>query len=332
VTETELPQKQPRIGRTRRVLCEIRGFVDRHLTTKAVLVFTILLLLASWIYPPWIVGSYRNVSHGWFFVFDTTRDTAMRVDFGRLLLIDAIIAAIGGLLAWAVFSSSTARHAIVRLAFYAVFVLPFIAVVCLAAVVIGNVQREVAKRASLPKAFDWSTGALIEDPKTSSPYDALITYLVRQRPVTVDIPGHGWVEFPAGMSRNEIATVIKQKFDNPSDVVAADDLKKIILFDVELICQYGKGHTYCTGFHGRVRTDLRRDVEKLGLKASFYDATDSLIQVRTFDFDFTNGPLQPGKPSSFSVAEILPWNSKYRFEVSEARYVQYLSTDPNAGK
>jgi hypothetical protein len=113
-------------------------------------------------------------------------------------------------------------------------------------------------------------------------------------------------------------------------VVAADDLKKIILFDVELICQYGKGHTYCTGFHGRVRTDLRRAVQKVGLKASFYDATDSLIEVRTFDFDFTNGPLQPGKPSSFSVSEILPWNSKYRFE--EARYVQYLSTDPNAGK
>jgi hypothetical protein len=103
-------------------LCTIRGFVDRLFTTKAVLIGTGLLLVASWIYPPWIVGSYRNVSHGWFFIFDTTRETAMRVDFGRLLLIDAVIVAVGGLFAWAIFSDSTARRVIVRLAFYALLI------------------------------------------------------------------------------------------------------------------------------------------------------------------------------------------------------------------
>jgi hypothetical protein len=103
VTEAGLPQKQERVGRTGRALHAIRCFVDRHLTTRTIIAATILVLLTSWIYPPWILGSYRNVSHGWFFVFDTTRETAMRVDFGRLLLLDAIIVTVGGILAWAVF-------------------------------------------------------------------------------------------------------------------------------------------------------------------------------------------------------------------------------------
>jgi hypothetical protein len=141
VTETESAQKQKRIARTRRALCAIRGFVDRHFTTKTVIALTILLLLASWIYPPWILGSYRNVSRGWFFVFDTTRGTAMRVDFGRLFLIDVVIAATGGLLAWAVFANSTARRVTVRFAFYTLIILPLIGVVCLGAVVLGNIQK-----------------------------------------------------------------------------------------------------------------------------------------------------------------------------------------------
>jgi len=212
-----------------------------------VLAVTVLLIVASWIYPPWILGSYRNVSHGWVFVFDTTRETAMRVDFGRLFLIDAILATTGGLFAWAVYGNSTARRVTIRLFFYGLILLPLIAVVCLTAVVIGNVQREVGKRAAQIKRFDWSTGTLIKEPKTSSLYDAIVTYLVRQRPVTVEVPGRGLAEFPAGMSSEEITAVIKKKFEKPNEpwkqfnpdsylaqvsTVSAEDLKKVTLFDV----------------------------------------------------------------------------------------------------
>jgi len=141
---TELQQKQQRVGRTRRALRAISDFVDRRLTTKTVIAATILVLLASWIYPPWILGSYRNASHGWFFVFDTTRDTTMRVDFGRLFLIDAIIAAVGGLLAWAVFRESTSRRVIVRFVFYALFAAFLIAVVGVGTVLIQGVAKMTA--------------------------------------------------------------------------------------------------------------------------------------------------------------------------------------------
>jgi len=56
----------------RRPVRAIRDFVDRHLTTKTVLAVTALLVVASWIYPPWIIGSGRNVSHRWF-SFSTRR-------------------------------------------------------------------------------------------------------------------------------------------------------------------------------------------------------------------------------------------------------------------
>ena len=202
--------------RTRSALRAIR-FIDRHLTTKVVLVVTVLLLVASWIYPPWIYG---RGEHGWAFLFDTSHGT-MRVDFGRLYLIDAIVATTGGLVAWTVSSNSTARRVTIRLFAFALILLPIIAVVCLAGFVISEgqrgVQREVEKRAAQIKPFDWSTGALIEEPRTFSWYDPVITYLVKRRPVTVGIPGHGLAEFPAGMSSEEIAAVIKKKFGGPTE-------------------------------------------------------------------------------------------------------------------
>jgi hypothetical protein len=54
------------------------------------------LLIASWLYPP---GYSRDHSHDWFFLFDT--HSVMRVDFERLILLDAIIVAVAGAVAWA---------------------------------------------------------------------------------------------------------------------------------------------------------------------------------------------------------------------------------------
>jgi hypothetical protein len=59
--ENQSSQKQERIGKTRKALRTIRGFVDRCVTARTVVVVTILLLVASWIYPPWIhYGRYRE--------------------------------------------------------------------------------------------------------------------------------------------------------------------------------------------------------------------------------------------------------------------------------
>src|SRR6266550_4195585 len=75
--ETRQEQRGPgRIGRALRV---IRSFVERQLTPKTVVAMTVLLLVASWIYPPWVLNAR---SHGWFFVFDTTHNLIMQVDFG----------------------------------------------------------------------------------------------------------------------------------------------------------------------------------------------------------------------------------------------------------
>ena len=90
--------------------------------------------------------------------------------------------------------------------------------------------------------------------------------------------------------------------------------------------QGDKKNGYCTGLFGEVRNDLPRAVEKVGLIASFYNATDSLIGVKTFDFAVPNGPLQPGKPTKFKAyfsefERNLPVGWKYRLEVIEAHYV-----------
>jgi len=285
--ENQWPPKRKSIGRTR-ALRAIRDFIDRHLTAKAVIAVTILLLLGSWIYPPWILGSYRNVSHGWFFVFDTTRETAMRVDFGRLLLIDAILAAIGGLVAWAVSHQSTARRVAVRLALYALFVPPAIAVFCLGVLIIKNVQREVAK-----SKFDpFKAGAI----PISKP----------------------WEQFA------QVSTV------------SANDLRKITLFDVVAKSESSdtsSSYTWLTGFEGRVRNDLPRGVEKIGLKASFYNAQGELIEVRTFWLRSVTGnvyqaapPVFPNAPISFkneydASVNHLPYGWTYLLEVVEAHYV-----------
>jgi GYF domain 2 len=141
VPKTESPQKQKRIGRIRRVLRAIRDFVDRHSTTKTIVVLTILLLVASWTYPPWI-SYYRgelsphdlHASYAWHFIFDTTTD--MRIDLPRLMLIDLIVAVPGGLLAWVISRSSSARRALAQSVFYAMLVVPILGAASLSAALI----------------------------------------------------------------------------------------------------------------------------------------------------------------------------------------------------
>jgi hypothetical protein len=104
-------------------------------------------------------------------------------------------------------------------------------------------------------------------------------------------------------------------------VVAPDDLKKITLFDVGV--SPGGGSYWISGFHGRVRNNLPRAVEKVGLKASFYNAQGELIEVRTFWMDMP--VVLPNTPVSFEDnvrVEHLPDGWKYLLEVIEAHYVK----------
>jgi len=146
--EIELQEKGQRIGRTRRALRSIRAFIDRRLTTRAVVVVTVLLLAASWVYPPGF--HYRNHSHCWFFLFDT--DNVMRVDFGRLILLDAIFVAVGGGFAWAVSGNSPFRNMVIRLAFYSLVFAPAIALISGSAFLIRDVNRRADERTAAQAA------------------------------------------------------------------------------------------------------------------------------------------------------------------------------------
>jgi hypothetical protein len=202
----------------------------------------------------------------------------MRVDFGRLLLLDGIIVVAGGLLAWAVSDKSAARQTAVRLVFYALLGACFAAVVCLAvasAVVIRN-ARKTNEDWFAKNAPTWDNTTAVAPPKSA---------------------------------------------------VSADDLRKITLFDVAPVLSFGDS-SHLSAFHGRVRNDLSRAVEKIGLRASFYTTRGELIEVRTFWMlgpDWQNlASVLPNSPVSFHGrvdVENLPVGWTYRLEVIETHYV-----------
>jgi hypothetical protein len=290
----ETGPKQKRAGRIRTVLRVVSGLVDRQLTTKRLFAGTVLLLIASWIYPPWILNGR---SHGWFLVFDTTQSLVMQIDFGRLLLIDAVIAAAGGLLAWAAFHNWTFFRVAFHLSVYSLLIAPVIAVVFLVAFV---VERHVTNK------------------DNSDPFRDIGAIPVGEPSLQ---------ESENGVLQKAAAPPKAQLNLQPVDefVVAPMDLKKISLFDVGV-------HGYkssITGFYGRVRNGLSRAVQKIAVKALFYTSRDELIEVRTFWMKRRAGvsweePVFPNAPISFDehlVVDHLPDGYKYQLEVTEARYV-----------
>ena len=100
--------------------------------------------------------------------------------------------------------------------------------------------------------------------------------------------------------------------------VAPDDLKKITLFDLE---------DRSRGVFGRVRNDLSRPVERIGLQASFYTPAGQLVAVRRFWMGAADDArrlptLLSNSPVYFySPVEDMPRDCTYRLEVIEAHYV-----------
>jgi hypothetical protein len=292
--DADTPKKRPRQFKIIGALRGIPEFVDQQLTIKKFLAGTVLLLIASWIYPPWVVNGH---SHGWFFVFDTTRNLEMRVDFGRLFLIDLTVAGLGTLLGWAAFHNWTPFRVAAHLVLYSLLFAPLAAVICFSTFL---VQGHVVNRASL----------------NALPYIGAI-------PVSAPLAGER--ENPALV--NAAATPAGQQLDSePGDelAVAPTDLNKIDLFDLGV-------HGYrssITGFYGRVRNGLKRAVQKIGVRASFYTSADELIEVRTFWMKHgvgvsSEGPILPNAPISFDehlLVDHLPEGYKYQLQVTEARY------------
>lgn len=290
----ETGQKQKPAGRIRTVLRVISSLVDRQLTTKRLFAGTVLLLIASWIYPPWILNGR---SHGWFLVFDTTQSLVMQIDFGRLLLVDAIIAAASGLLAWAVFHNWTLFRVAAHLSVYALLIAPMVAVVFLVAFV---VERHVINKDNSDPLRHIGAIPVGESSSQESEYGVLLKAAAPPK-----------------------ALLNLQPFDEFA--VAPTDLKKISLFDVGV-------HGYkssITGLYGRVRNGLSRAVRKIAVKASFYSSRDELIEVRTFWMKHGaalswEGPVFPNAPISFEehlLVDHLPDGYTYQLEVTEARYV-----------
>jgi hypothetical protein len=289
----ETGQKQKRAGRIRTALRVIASLFDHQLTTKRLFAGTVLLLIASWICPPWILNGR---AHGWFLVFDTTQSVVMQIDFGRLLLIDAIIAAAGGLLAWGVFHNWTVFRVAAHLSVYALLIAPMVAVVFLVAFVVEH--HVIKKDNSDPFRY---VGAIPvgESSSQESEYGILLEAPVPPK-----------------------AQLNLQPLDE--FVVTPTDLQKISLFDVGV-------HGYkssITGLYGRVRNGLSRAVRKIAVKASFFTSRDELVEVRTFWMKHGaalswEGPVFPNAPISFDehlLVDHLPDGYKYQLEVTEARY------------
>jgi hypothetical protein len=251
------------------VICTIRDFVDRHLTARTVVVVTILLLVASWIYPPWIIGSGRYVSHGWFFVFDTNREIAMRVDFGRLFLIDGIIAVVGGGLGWVILRNGNVRTLFSRILLYSLVAVPVIALI-------------------------WGSAYLIQDAKHKA--------------------DERTAEQAAKVARERAEATAR------ASMLDVGALKQLSLLDVQ--CWGTKlDPSVLIRINGRVRNGLPRAVEKLVLKASFYNGFKQEIR----NLPLHNVAVLPEGTSGFDEdvrIDNLPIGWTCQLEVIEAHYAK----------
>jgi hypothetical protein len=105
-----------------------------------------------------------------------------------------------------------------RVSIFSLLGLILTALLCFGVVVFENAQRTAAARASEIRHFDPATLSLVQGPpktlETKSLYNKLVAYLEKKqkRPIQVEIPGKGIVEFPTDASRDEIAAAIKRYF------------------------------------------------------------------------------------------------------------------------
>ena len=305
-------------GRIGRLLLALRAIPERLLTPRVVLVVACLLLIASWAYPPGFERESRHVSRGWFFLFDT--DSDMQVDFPRLILLDAIIAAGAGMVAWSVSGSSSSRGTVVRLTFYLMVGVPVLAVaggtalVCVWAFPQAEAWTNQPAAPAVRPQFDPTKPFEIVETPMASPYDALLeppfdAKTAQPEPRT---------DHRAGIHVGTGVTFL--------DAPAANELAKIILFDVAPNTLYGDIY----GVHGRIRNELARPVTRIGARLTIHNSEGQLIEVRTFwlEVDINKRDFvraDPGAPVSFETRlkfKHLPKDFKFEVAPIEALYAR----------
>ena len=322
-----------RSGRIARLLPALRISFDRHLTTGAILTATVILLLASWVYPPGFHlprGTSSLPTRGWFFLFDTL--SIMQVDFGRLILLDAIIAVVGLSLARVASGNSPSRALVVRAAFYSLVALPVLALICGAVFSSSRAISQAASWANQPRKnaptvrkpnpfdqFDQSTAVPSpswEPPEVrTSKYDAFFADLPVTQPKQNSKPFDPDAflkEKPSGVTF----------LDEPD----ANDLTKITLSDVGAT-QY---RFSITGFHGRIRNGLSRSIDNVVLKASLLRPNGEVVEVRRYKAKYWvtstwRETYFPDEPASFTITDTisnLPEGVTWKFEVVEALYAK----------
>ena len=305
-------------GRIGRLLLALRAIPERLLTPRVVLVVACLLLIASWAYPPGFERESRHVSRGWFFLFDT--DSDMQVDFPRLILLDAIIAAGAGMVAWSVSGSSSSRGTVVRLTFYLMVGVPVLAVaggtalVCVWAFPQAEAWTNQPAAPAVRPQFDPTKPLEIVETPMASPYDALLeppfdAKTAQPEPRT---------DHRAGIHVGTGVTFL--------DALDANELAKIILFDVAPNTLYGDIY----GVHGRIRNELARPVTRIGARLTIHNSEGQLIEVRTFwlEVDINKRDFvraDPGAPVSFETRlkiKHLPKDFKFEVAPIEAVYAR----------
>jgi hypothetical protein len=324
--------------------------IDRCCAAKAILIATVILLIATWIYPPWVhYGRYQRVTpdipHGWFFILDTNQresdsEVITRIDLGRLLLIDAVLTATGGAIAYVFSRRSAARPRAVRITASGLCAVTIALALWTAGLVAQQTQQAIARHNAELKSTEVNRQqsndlrnliaaipdlpmaqqvlAAIEEARRRGNSDDAIYNRLSERfkgfvPIK-EIPGLG---YKLGNGDNLALRGLTGALTKDALRVQADDLKKIILFDVQF--------TSAPPFTGRIRNDLPQVVRNVVLRGSFYDSRGQLVEVR--NFPLASESYQPGVPVSFTAwasGNLGQIQSDYRYtlELAEAVYEQ----------
>jgi len=334
-------------------------FLDRWIRTKAVCAATAIVLLASWLYPPWIhySRSQRMIvekPHGWFFLFDPIQgehypaQTVMRIDIGRLVLLNAVMLLSGGLIASAASRNATRRHVVngvIILLLVGLLSIPTVVAISAGQAIFRYRQKiaadarnkarqaEVAQREArlrqtidkmvpeVPSASDLLV--VIESSRQTGFSDEMIFDCLSQKfngyiPVReLDAGKRG---YRVSSSQRWQLSSYEAAWKHDALTVQPDDLKKILLFDVKLEKLYTSAR-----LAGRLRNELPRTVNNVVVRARFANPGGETIEVSSFALS-SEGAFKTDEPQIFqsgyhNIGE-LPSGYSWSVEVVAASYVE----------
>jgi hypothetical protein len=338
-----------------------RRFLNRHIRTKAVCAAIATVLLASWLYPPWIHygRSQRMIvekPHGWFFLFDLTQgekypgETVMHIDIGRLVLLSAVLLLGGGLIAFAASRNATKRHVVngvIILLLVGLLTIPTVVAISAGQAIFRYRQKIAADGRNKAR----QSKIVEREAKLRQRIDKTLPPIPSASDLLVVVEGSRQL----GFSDETILDSLSQKFDGyipvreldagkrgyrldssqrsqlknyetawkrDALIVQPDDLKQITLFDVKL----AEPPSFAAqGLAGHLRNDLPRAVKNVVIRAMFAKSDGTIIEVSTFSLG-SDHTFNPGEPQNFqsdhhNIGE-LPSGFAWSVKVAGATYVE----------